>query len=107
MSTQGQYCDFPTAKFRIGFVVLPECVLLDIFYARDDTKSIIQRLMQRLGQEDSVLAKRTGQLETFRYKAAAQDYSRDHIGRLMEALLEQDSMAHSPFSKAQLLPNSS
>ncbi|KAF9942952.1 hypothetical protein BGZ70_006057, partial [Mortierella alpina] len=86
MNTQGQYCDFPTAKFGTGFVVLPECVLLDIFYARDDTKSIIKGVLQQLGEEDSVSAKRTGQPETFRYKVAAQDYSRDHIGRLMEAL---------------------
>ncbi|KAF9276140.1 hypothetical protein BGZ68_010242 [Mortierella alpina] len=86
MNKEGQYCDFPTAKFRTGFVVLPECVLLDIFYAREDTKGIVQELLQRLGQEDLVLCKRTGQPETFRFKAAAHEYCRDHIGRLIEAL---------------------
>jgi hypothetical protein len=60
--------------------------LLDIFYAREDTKSIIQEVLQQLGQEDLVLSKRTGQPETFRFKAAAHEYCRDHIGRLMEAL---------------------
>ncbi|KAG9320101.1 hypothetical protein KVV02_008322 [Mortierella alpina] len=58
MNTSGQYCDFPKAKLATGFVFLSETVLLDIFYARDDTKKIIQDILCELGQEDRTMNKK-------------------------------------------------
>ncbi|KAF9969304.1 hypothetical protein BGZ75_002986, partial [Mortierella antarctica] len=87
MNTSGQYCDFPKAKLATGFVVLSETALLDIFYARDDTKKIVQDILCELGQEDRTMNKKKRmEFETFRFKNAAVEYVRDHIGRFMERL---------------------
>ncbi|KAG9319432.1 hypothetical protein KVV02_001186, partial [Mortierella alpina] len=87
MNTSGQYCDFPKAKLATGFVVLSETALLDIFHARDDTKKIVQDILCELGQEDRTMnKKKRTELETFRFKNAAVEYVRDHIGRFLERL---------------------
>ncbi len=87
MNTSGQYCDFPKAKLAAGFVILPERSLMDIFYARDNTKKIAQDILCELGREDQTMNKKGTDLETFRFKNAAVEYVRDHIGRFMERLL--------------------
>ena len=86
MNTSGQFADFPKAKLATGFVVLPESALMDVFYARDDTKKIVQDILFELGQEDQVMNKKKTGFETFRFKNAALEYVRDHIGRFMERL---------------------
>ncbi|KAF9572635.1 hypothetical protein EC968_009627 [Mortierella alpina] len=87
MNVSGQYCDFPKAKLATGFVVLPEAALLDIFYARDETKKIVQEMLCELARKDGTMnKKKTTEFETFRFKNAAVDYVRNHIGRFMERL---------------------
>jgi len=86
MNTSGQFTDFPKAKLATGFVILPESALMDVFYARDDTKKIVQAILFELGQDDQVLNRKNTDFETFRFKTAALEYVRDHIGRFMEWL---------------------
>ncbi|KAG0208510.1 hypothetical protein BGX28_000564 [Mortierella sp. GBA30] len=86
-NTQGQIADFPKARSRTGFVCLPEFALLDTFYARGDTKKIIEGMLQELSPEDHVMSKKDqASLESFRFKTPPTDYVRDRIGRLIERL---------------------
>ncbi|KAG0204101.1 hypothetical protein BGX28_003862 [Mortierella sp. GBA30] len=63
------------ASLQMGFVLLPESALLDIFYSRNNTKTIIQRVLQDLGNEDGVMSKKKERVaEDFKYKNAAMDY---------------------------------